>query len=272
VVVLRRQLTQERARTKPWLRPPLPRRRAPVFVRDLRSLLRWPIGRAVRLLVLAAVAGIAARSAFEGTTPLIVVAGLALFVAGLDAAEPLGQDLDHPTRRDTVPVLSGSIHARHLPAIVAVSMLVAAVAAVAGVIVDPRQGAWSVALACVPAAGLGAASGAVVNLLMGATSPAGTASSAWNLAPPEAAGVRLVYRTVWPPAIATLGASAVIAAREVMADGGSGVQAALSAGAAMAGVTALVAGWARYRDAAKAWWSAQVEMASSAREAKGAAT
>jgi hypothetical protein len=253
------------------LRPPLPRRAAPVFVRDLRSLLRWPIGRVVRLLVLAAVAGIAARSAFDGTTPLIIVAGLALFIAGLDAAEPLGQDLDHPTRRDTVPVPSGSIHVRHFPAIIVVSMLVAAVAAVVAVVVDPTPGAWSVALACIPAAGLGAASSAIVNMLMGATSPAGTASSAWNLAPPEAAGVRLVYRTAWPPAIATLGASAAIAAREVMADGGSGVQAALSAGAAMAGVTALVAGWARYRDAAKVWWSAQVDMASSARSGKEAA-
>ena len=44
VIVLRRQLTQERARTIPWLRPRLRRAsvRLPVMVRDVRSVLRWP--------------------------------------------------------------------------------------------------------------------------------------------------------------------------------------------------------------------------------------
>jgi hypothetical protein len=265
VVVLRRQLAQERPRTRPWLRPPLPRRRAPVLVRDLRSLLRWPVGRIARLVVVAVAAGVCGRAAYEGTTPMVVLAGVALFIAGLDAAEPLGQELDHPTRRDSLPVAAGSVHARHLPAIAAVAALVALVAAVAGVLIDPEPGAWPVALACVPAAGMGAAAGAVVNLLMGA--PAGTAPSAWNLAPPEAAGIRLVYRTAWPPAIATLGASPILVAREAIADGRSGVGPALLGAAALAGLGALVAGWVRFRDDISAWWSRNVAQARGVPEA-----
>jgi hypothetical protein len=253
VVVLRRQLTQERARTRPWLAPPLPVRRLPVVTRDVRSLLRWPVGRLARLALLAVVAGVCARAAYDGTTPMVVAAGLALFLAGLDAAEPLGQELDHPTRRDTVPHPAGWVHVRHLPAVVTVGLLVGLVAAVAAVLVDPVAGAWPVALACVPAAGLGAAAGAVVNLVMGVAPPAGTTSSAWNLAPPEAAGVRLVYRTAWPPALAVLGASAALAARE------SGAGAALLGGAGLLGVVLLVAAWVRFRDDVSAWWSKQLE-------------
>lgn len=253
VIVLRRQLSQERPRTTPWLRPPLPGRRAPVLVRDVRSLLRWPIGRIVRLVLLAAVAGVCARAAYDGTTPLVVVAGIALFLAGLDAAEPLGQELDHPTLRDSFPVAQGSIHVRHLPAIAAVGLVVAAVAAVTGVLVDPVDGAWPVALASVPAAAVGAAAGAVVNLVMGVVNPAGTASSAWNLAPPEAAGIRLVYRTAWPPALSIAGAAAVLAARR------EGVEGALLVGAALAAVGVLVAGWVRFRADIAVWWAKQTE-------------
>ena len=226
-----------------------------MVVRDIRSLLRWPAGRAVRLVLLATLAGICGRSAYEGTTPMVVAAGLALFLAGLDAAEPLGQELDHPTRRDSVPRPAGWVHVRHLPAVVVVASLVAAVAAVAGVLVDPVAGAWPVALSCIPAAGIGAAAGAVVTLVMGAPAPAGSTSSAWNLAPPEAAGIRFVYRTGLPPAIAVLGAAAVLAARE------EGVEGALLGAAALAGLLALVAVWVRFRDDAKAWFAAQMEAA-----------
>nr|MBA2281568.1 hypothetical protein [Acidimicrobiia bacterium] len=141
VVVLRRQLSQERPRSRPWLPLPLPRHRLPVFVRDVRSLLRWPVGRVLRLGLLAAVAGFAARGAWDGTTPLLIVVGLALFLAGLDAAEPLGQELDHPSLRDSVPVAPGWVHIRHLPAVLVVSLGVAAVAAAVAVAVDPQDGA-----------------------------------------------------------------------------------------------------------------------------------
>jgi hypothetical protein len=184
---------------------------------------------------------------------MIVGAGFALFLAGLDAAEPLGQELDHPTRRDSVPHAAGWVQVRHLPVVLVVSLFVALVAAVVAVVVDPVDGAWPVALACVPAAGVGAAAGAVVNLVMGAPPPARSTTSAWSLAPPEAAGIGVVYRAAWPPAIAVLGTSAALAARE------SGLGAALFGGLALVAVATLVALWVRYRDDAHAWWSTQLE-------------
>lgn len=261
VIVLRRQLTQERARTRPWLRPPLPGRRYPVLTRDLRSLLRWPLPRIARLLVLVTVAGLAARAAFEGTSPMIVVAGLALFLGGLDAAEPLGQEVDHPTRRDDVPRPAGWVYVGHLPVVTLVSVLLATAAAAVAVVVDPGPGAWAVAAACVVPAGLAAAAGAVVNVLMGAPDPAGQAAGAWALAPPEAAGMRMMYRLAFPPALAIFGVTPALVARAALEDGRPPAEAALNGLLPALGIFALVGGWVRFRDDIKQWWAAQIDQA-----------
>jgi hypothetical protein len=263
VLVLRRQLAQERPRNKPWIRLPLPRQSFPIVVRDIRSLLRWPLSRAIRLLLLAAVAGLAARGAWNGTTPLVVVEGLAFFLVGLDAAEPLGQELDHPSRRDSVPVPVGWIYVRHLPAILTVSLGVAFVAAAVAVLVDPVPGAWSIATACVLPAALGATCGAVVNLVSGAVDTAVSASgaSAWSLAPPEAAGMRILFRTAWPPALAIIGTTPLLAARNVYEKGTGDVSAAgQGASGLLLVIFVLVAGWLRQREDIKAWWRKQSEM------------
>lgn len=263
VIVLRRQLTQERARTTPWLRPPLPARRFPVLTRDIRSFLRWPIPRFARLLVVVVVAGLAGRAAFDGTSPMIVVAGLALFLGGLDAAEPLGQEVDHPTRRDDVPKPAGWVYLGHLPVVVAVSIGLAAAAAAVGVLVDPVTGAWPVAMACVLPAGLGAAAGATVNVLMGAPDPAGGGGStgAWALAPPEAAGMRMMYRLAFPPALAVFGAAPVLLARSALDRGRPPAEAAMSLLGPTLFVVTLVGGWVRFRDDIKQWWSTQMDQA-----------
>lgn len=272
VIVLRRQLTQERARTTPWLRPPLPSRRFPVFVRDLRSLLRWPLPRIIRLGVLVAIAGLAARAAYDGTSAMIVVAGIALFLGGLDASEPLGQEVDHPTRRDAVPADPGWIYLGHLPAIVIVSFGLAAAAAAVAVLVDPVDGAWSVALTCVAPAALLASAGAVVNVLMGAPDPAGSASGAWSLAPPEAAGMRLMYRLAFPPGLAIFGITPVLLARSA-AEKGLPISEAASKGLLPAiGVFTMVGGWVRFRDDIKKWWSSQMQQAMPGASASGSST
>jgi hypothetical protein len=261
VIVLRRQLTQERARTTPWLRPPLPSRRLPVLTRDVRSLLRWPLPRVARLLVVVVIAGLSARAAFEGTSAMIVVAGLALFVGGLDAAEPLGQEVDHPTRRDDVPQPPGWVYVGHLPVVAGVSIVLAAAAAAVAVLVDPVHGAWPVAAACVVPAGLAASAGAVVNVLMGAPDPAGAAGGAWSLAPPEAAGMRLLYRLALPPALAVSGITPVLIARAALEDGRPPAEAALDGLLPAAAVFALVGGWVRFRDDIRRWWATQMDQA-----------
>ncbi len=95
VIVLHRQLAQERSRQEPWLRLPQAK---PVghacWRRDWQGVLRWPISRVGRVAALGAVAGLCAYGTWEGTTPLIIVAGIALFIAGprLDrAAGPGGR-------------------------------------------------------------------------------------------------------------------------------------------------------------------------------------
>src|SRR2546429_4118626 len=54
--------------------------------------------------------------------PLVGVAGVALCVAALAALEPLAQEMDHPTRRDSFPLL---------PARLAIASLTVPIAALA---------------------------------------------------------------------------------------------------------------------------------------------
>ena len=81
------------------------------------------------MCVLGAVAGAAVCGAWQGTTPLVLVAALALLVAGFDAVEPLAQEVDHPTRRDLLPVLPKQLIRRHLvaPTVLMLGVLLVAV-------------------------------------------------------------------------------------------------------------------------------------------------
>ena len=115
VLVLRRQLAQERPRSRPWIRGTTRPARWPIVRRGVRSVLRWPASRVVRVVGLSIAAGFALRGVWAGTTPLVVAAGLALWVAALDAVEPLGQEVDHPGRTDGFPIERGRLHVGHLP-------------------------------------------------------------------------------------------------------------------------------------------------------------
>jgi hypothetical protein len=207
------------------------------------------------------------RGAWDGTTPLVVVAGLAMFVAGLDGVETLAQEIDHPSRREASPFEAGHIHLRHVPVAAVVMLVPAAVAAVVAGIhlggLDPVP--VGVAAAVAAPLALGGIGGALVSVLGGPI----TAHEAWTLAPPEAQGMRLAFRTAWPPAIAIIGALPVLAARVAVDDGRPGPQAALGAAAGVATLFVLVCGWVRIRDRVAAWWRTQAEMAfpSTTREA-----
>lgn len=259
VIVLRRQLAMELPRLRPWVRIRVRGTgRLPVLVRDLRGLLRWPAARVARLLLLGAVAGLCLRGTWSGTTPLFVLAGVAMFVAGLDTVEPLAQEVDHPTRRDSSPMEPGAIHLRHVPMGAVGQLLVAGVAVAAARLPGGGQVPADVAaLALVPLA-LGGLGGAVVSVLSHPPSAAG----GWSLAPPEAQGMRLAFRTAWPPAIAVLGAAPVLLARKAVEQGRSGPGDALPLVLATGIVFALVCGWVRVRDDIGAWWSQQMEQAS----------
>ena len=137
IILLRRQLASEIPRRRPWLRlGPADGPRRAIWRRDWHSFLRWPLVRVLRVWVLGAVAGLSLLGVWRGTTPLILVASFALMVAAFDAIEPIGQEVDHPTRLGLLPVGAGEVIRRHLVApvvlIAGVSLIALVTAIVAG--------------------------------------------------------------------------------------------------------------------------------------------
>ena len=186
----------------------------PAWRRGWHGILRWPALRFARVAVLGAVAGLALVGVWRGTTPLVVVAGLALYVAGLDAVEPLAQEVDHPDRRDSYDLPPGSLHLRQLgaPAVLMVLVggvgLAAALVATGGSATTAQVGG----VLLVPAA-LAALGGAAVSVIKGPPPPL-TPQQALI---PEAAGARAMGRLLWPPLIAVLGVLPVLAAHSAAA-------------------------------------------------------
>jgi hypothetical protein len=255
VVVLRRQLAMELPRLRPWVR--LRARggsRAPVLRRGLQGLLRWPGARVARLVLLGAVAGLAVRGVWAGTSPLVVVAGLAMFVAALDTGESLAQEVDHPSRRDSSPLDAGLIHLRHVPMGVLAQSLVAAIGAAGAAAPGSHALPASVAAVIAVPMALGAAAGAIVSVL---SSPA-SSGGGWALAPPEAQGMRLAFRTAWPPALAVIGTLPVLAARAAHEAGEPAAPAAATAALGVTVVFVLVCGWVRLRDQIGEWYGARM--------------
>jgi hypothetical protein len=213
VIVLHRQLAQERSRQHSWLRLPQGK---PVghacWRRDWQGILRWPASRVGRVAVLGAVAGLCAYGSWRGTTPLIMVAGIALFIAGLDAIEPLAQEVDHPDRAQGVPVERGEMYVRHLAVPVAVMAIAGLIGLGAAAIFDPEPGLFLVgAITIVPVA-LAAASAAAFAVVLGAPK----VGSGLTMSFPEAATIGLILRQAFPPLLAALAVAPVIAAREAI--------------------------------------------------------
>ena len=205
-------------------------------------------------------AGLALRGAWEGTTPLVVIGGLALYIAALDAVEALAEEVDRPTRSRTLPMEPGELYVRHLPVAVAVMVLAGAVAAVAAVVAGPSLQAAAVAAVCVIPGALGGVAGAVTSVLSGAPDDA-----AWSLAPPEVAGLRLVARTAWPIVLSIGGTLPVLAARSAAEAGGDPVGGAASAALAVGVAFVVVALWVRKRDDLRTAWAEATDPAAQRR-------
>ena len=256
VIVLRRQLALELPRLRPWVRVRGRRGRFPTWTRGWQGALRWPAARLGRVLLLAAGAGLALRSVWSGTTPMLIVAGLALYLVGLDSVEALGQETDHPSRAESAPVEPGDVHVRHLPAAVGISLVVALVGVGAALAVHPHSDQVAIALVCAVPAALGAVGGAAVSVLGGEVNVDDT----WTLVAPEAAGLGLVLRTAIPPAVAILGTLPVLAARTAFEQGRPPVGAAATAAGGVLLVFVLVACWVRLRHDIRAWLGSQAEL------------
>jgi hypothetical protein len=259
VILLRRRLAAEEPRARPWIRLGGGRGRAasgpaggsadgkrsglfggghrdgvPAALRrrGLHSLLRWPATRIMRVGGLGIVAGLAAGGAWKGTTPLVIVAGAALFVAALDALEPLAQEMDHPTRRDSFPVLPGRLATSAL----AVPAVVLAVAAVAGAGVATAVlgvPAAPMLVAALPAAAAALAGGTASLIL----EPVSAAELMSRYPVPEAAGPVLVARLGFAPGVAIAGWLPLLAGRAALHDKFTPAPAVFQSGIALVGLS-----------------------------------
>ncbi len=115
------------------------------------------------MLAFGLVAVAAAPGAWAGTTPPLLVAGLAAYLAGLEAIEPLAQEIDHPTVLDLSTADRGKVLSGHLvvPALTMIS--VAAISALN----LATAGIDSTSLA----AALAGTEGAAITTVSGAFSP-----------------------------------------------------------------------------------------------------
>lgn len=244
VILLRRQLAAELPRGKPWLalRPAaVGATGSVVWRRGWRSFLRWPVVRVARVGALGLVAGAALVGAWQGTTPLVIVAGCALLLVALDAIEPLAQEIDHPTRRSLLPLRSKALLRPHLVAPGAAVALVALVG-MAGALAATRDArALEVGVAVLLPAVLGALAGAAVSVI--------TDPFQWVLNP-----VVQNVRAAAPFVLAILGVLPVLAARFAeqhnLSPAGAAVQTGVLVLLVCSGVLFALTGWLAPKDTA----------------------
>ena len=254
VIILRRQLAQDRPRNRPWFILP-GRSRFVVWRRGWHGLLRFPIVRVGRLLLLAAGAAVALSAAYHGTTPLVLVGAICSYLAGLDIIEPLSQEIDQPDYTDSIPMERGDLLWRHAAAPAVVAALLGLFGAAVAVAIN--RSTESIELAAVvflPVAWCGTA-GAVLSTVMGAPEP----FKDGQLLPPEVAGMKLAFRTAWPLIVALIGTLPIVTARRAFTNGNSPIPAAAQAGVAALLVAAFTVAWLRFREPAKAWWKGYME-------------
>lgn len=246
VLLLRRQLAAERPRNRSLVRR-LPQglgRRAPVFTRDLQSLLRWPTVRIVRVVVLVVGAALALRGVYAGTTPLILVAGALTYVAALDAVEPLAQEVDHPTLLRSYPRPLGIVLVHHVAAPMLLMVVVGAVGLGVAYAVAPAAEVLTIGAITVVSGAFSAVAGAAISVV----SEVVLDQSGAAMLSPEVAGPRVVIRTLWPPTVAVIGLVPVLVAQRVMRSGGSVTPPTLVVAAGALGLVGMVLIWMRYRE------------------------
>lgn len=251
VTLIRRQLSLEHTRHRPWFR--VPGGGPPGWRRGWSSLTRFPGRRLARMALLAATAAVCAVVAYRGTTPAVIPAGLATFLLGLETLEPLAQELDHPERTDALPVATGWLHVRLL---IVPGIALLAIGIVGGAIVGAIGGTGEtmvLALISGVAAALAGGAGAALNVVGGAPDPY-VAEMSGAMMPPEVAGMAMSFRLAWPPIAAIGGLVPVLLARAAAERGDDPVAPAARGAIAVAIGVVLAAYWVERRPAFRLWW------------------
>lgn len=254
VILLRRQLSNEQHRVRPWF--PVPRGLGTTVTRrGLHSVARFPAARVLRMCGLAALAGAAQVAAFRGTTPAIFVSALASFVLGLECLEPFAQEVDQPDRCDSLPRARGWLLLRHLVVPAVTAAVVGLVGVATAIAMSRTETGWELSLLLVLPVVWGGLAGAVLNVMSALPAPV-TPGSVSDLLPPEVAGMREVFRTARPLVVPVAGSLPVLAARAAARAGNQPVPPALQAIVGVALLIAAVVWWARRRDEIRARASA----------------
>ena len=219
---------------------------SPASVDDVRSLAPALVG------VVAAVAAVALHIAYHDTAPAAVIAGLALYLVGLDAIEPLAQEIDQADRAGAIPKERGLLLLNHLPAPAVLLALFAVFGGAIGYALNRTSTALGViAVVALPAL-WAAGAGAVISVV--AEDPEPSASDTNQMLPPEVAGMRLMFRTVWPVVVCCLGTLPVIGARSAASRDLSPAAGAAQAAMLAFLVIVLTVLWLRFREPARAWF------------------
>jgi hypothetical protein len=259
VILLRRQLSYEHTRRRPWIRLRSGAGGHAVWRRGWHSLLRLPTGRLLRMAALAIGAGACQVAVVHGTTPALLGTMILVFVLGLEVLEPLSQEIDQPDRTDSFPVERGDLMLRHLVAPAVALVPFALLAGAAAVVIDAmvtdgeRIGAAAAVagILALPTLLAGAAGGAV-SIVRDAPDPV-SAKSTEAFMPPEMAGFTTVLSTFVPLVVPLLAGLSVLAVRQALP---KGLTSTLAADARVAVglllLVALVAAWVRYRDRLRA--------------------
>jgi hypothetical protein len=198
----------------------------------------------------------------------VVAAAVVLYLVGLDAIEPLAQEVDQADHADSVPVERGVLLMRHLPGAGLVLGLVAIIGGTIAFAIERTALAAAIIAVAAPCAALAGGAGAAVTIVSGM--PESTSSTTnQEILPPEVAGMRVVVRAVWPLVIAVAGTAPVLTARAAEDNGLSAVAGALQGAMAAMLAVSLVVAWVRYREPAKQWWRRTLEESQAARTARG---
>ena len=246
VILLRRQLNQEQTRGTPWMSVPRWIQR-PIPRRGIASMARFPVTRLVRMTGFAAMAGVLQAMVVRGTTPAIIGTALMLFVLGLEAMEPLSQEVDQPDRTESLPIERGELLVRHLVAPAIALVPFAVIAAVSAVAVLGTTGAIAPAAILALPTILAGAGGGVVSIVRDAPDPA-KGSSQQAFVPPEMAGISSAMRIGLPVLISALAASTILLVRQAERLGNSPIGAALRGAVGACLLIFLIGYWVRRRD------------------------
>jgi hypothetical protein len=218
VIVLHRELAQELPRATPWWRARATRG-GPVWQRDWRGLARWPASRVVRAVAFAVVVALAGVGLWHGVDALVLLAGIALFLLGVDAVEGLAQETDHPERPGQYPVVWGDLVLSHLVAPAVILFGFALVAALAVGAITASVDALAVAAITVVPATLAGVVGAGLSVVMGAPPP----TLYLDFGFPELTTLWLVLRQVLGPLLVIAAFVPLAVGDNALGEGRSGV-------------------------------------------------